>query len=85
MTFKELQQVMNLYDIPKDVTLMSDSGWECDATDMNGAYYNEEENILVFTQYACSGDDYFVSKKWKLVYGEKRGWDDRWYERMDIY
>ena len=83
MTFKILKQIMNLYDIPEDVELISDSGWECGATDMDGVYYNEEENTIVFTQYATSYDHYFQDEHWKLVYGERQDWDDHWDERMN--
>lgn len=30
---------------------MSDSGWECDATEIYGVYYNSKINTIVFTQY----------------------------------
>ena len=58
MTFEKLEQLINKYNISKDVTLMSDSGWECDATDMDGVFYNKEENVIVFTQYDWGDDDY---------------------------
>lgn len=51
MTYKILQQIIKENNIPDDVKLMSDSGWECDATDMDGIFYNKKENILIFTQY----------------------------------
>jgi hypothetical protein len=71
MTFKKLKQVIEKNNIPEDVTLMSDSGWECCATDMNGVYYNEREKTIVFTQIVDGGnnDDYIKSSSWKLLYG----------------
>ena len=49
MTYGELTKLMQAYDIPEDVKLMSDSGWEIDETDMDGVYYNPETNVIVFT------------------------------------
>ena len=54
MTYKELKEIFTKNNIPEDAHLMSDSGWECCATDMNGIYYNNESN---FTN---------VSKKWVI-------------------
>lgn len=50
MTFKKLKQIFIENNIPEDVILKSDSGWECDPTNMDGIYYNREDNIVVFTQ-----------------------------------
>ena len=50
MTFLELEKLFKKYNIPKDVKLMSNSGWECDATEMDGVYYCKEENLIHFTQ-----------------------------------
>ena len=50
MTFKKLKQIFIENNIPENVILKSDSGWECDPTDMDGIYYNKEDNIVVFTQ-----------------------------------
>ncbi len=60
MTVKELKQILTANNIPEDARLMSDSGWECGATDMDGVYYNPKENIVVFTQeYEYNyGDDF---------------------------
>jgi hypothetical protein len=37
-------------NIPADATLMSDSGWECCATDTDGVYYRVKDNTVVLTQ-----------------------------------
>lgn len=50
MTFKKLKQIFIENNIPENVILKSDSGWECDPTNMDGIYYNKEDNIVVFTQ-----------------------------------
>lgn len=38
MTFDILQKIIKENNIPSNVHLTSDSGWECDATEMNGVY-----------------------------------------------
>lgn len=56
MTFAELNKIIEDNNIPHDVKLMSDSGWECDASDMDGVYYNKEKNEIVFTQNTMAHD-----------------------------
>lgn len=51
MTFEKLSKIIEKYNIPKDVVLLSDSGWECSETEMQGVFYNREENKIIFTQY----------------------------------
>lgn len=63
MTYEELENIIIQNDIPKNVLLLSDSGWECDATDMDGVYYDEEENTLIFTQHISKYDGYFNNLK----------------------
>lgn len=58
MTFAELNKIIEDNNIPHDVKLMSDSGWECGATDMDGVYYNREKNEIVFTQQTQTIDDW---------------------------
>lgn len=50
-TLKTLNDLCAKYNIPEDVQLWSDSGWECNRTEMGEAYYNEKLNIIVFTQF----------------------------------
>lgn len=71
MTFGLLNKIIEENNIPDDVTLMSDSGWECDATEMDGIYYNSESNIIVFTQYASEFDSYQKDNKWKMLYSNR--------------
>jgi hypothetical protein len=48
--FNELCELIEKYNIPHDVRLMSDSGWECCATDMTGVFYIKDINTIIFTQ-----------------------------------
>lgn len=50
MTLAELNDICKRNNIPDDVTLLSDSGWECCETEMNGVWYSEIDNAIVFTQ-----------------------------------
>ena len=50
MTFETLKKVIDNNHIPYDVELWSDSGWECDPTEMDGIWYSSKENAIVFTQ-----------------------------------
>lgn len=76
MTFAILKQIMEESNIPDNVTLMSDSGWECCATVMDGVYYDRSENIMVFTQCPSKYDDKYNknSDKWELVWGSYPEW-----------
>lgn len=66
MTFDTLKKIIKDNRIPSDVHLISDSGWECSATEMDGVYYNESENTIVFTQYSYKCNGYYdKSDKWK--------------------
>lgn len=69
MTFELLSRLIEKHDIPKDVELISNSGWECNATDMNGVYYNRKDNLIVFTQDGEENDDEFYDPEWELIYG----------------
>lgn len=70
MTFKLLQKIIADNNIPEDVHLMSDSGWECDATDIGGIYYNEIFNLIIFTQGFDIDIPYSDDPKWKCLYKE---------------
>lgn len=77
MTFGELQNIIKDNNIPEDVHLTSDSGWECNATEMDGVYYNETLNEIVFTQdsfgdYHYDGDDAWKKIK-KADYSNREG------------
>lgn len=64
MTVGELFNIFKQNDIPDNAVLMSDSGWECDATDMDGVYYSKTENVAVFTQKFSEYDSYYKSPEW---------------------
>lgn len=62
MTFEKLKELIEKHNIPSNVKLLSDSGWECYETEMNGVFYNEKENHIVFTQEFHLGDEYLENK-----------------------
>lgn len=59
VTYGQLKEIFESNQIPEDTVLMSDSGWECDATHMDGIFYNKEKGVIVFTQ------DEFIDKCYK--------------------
>lgn len=68
MKLKELYEIIKKNSIPEDAILLSDSGWECSATDMDGIYYNKKENIIVFTQEFDEFDkEYYNNPEWIML------------------
>lgn len=67
LTFELLYKIIEKNNIPHDVNLMSDSGWECYATEMGCIYYNESENVIVFTQKESKYDVYYNDKNWRIL------------------
>lgn len=85
MTLEKLSEIMKEHNIPGDVRLMSDSGWECDATDMDGIFYNKKENILVFTQEGNANfmDEHYYNGDWELLCGTRKEWDTEEFTECD--
>lgn len=71
MTIGEFAKIIKAYNIPDDVTMLSDSGWECGPTDMEGLYYNEHSKKLVFTQTGDEYESYFDDPEWRLIHSEE--------------
>lgn len=66
MTFERLKELIEKYYIPSNVKLLSDSGWECDETEMDGVFYNEKENHIIFTQsFDLANNKYIENKDYK--------------------
>ena len=55
--------------IPEDTGIMSYTGWECDATVVNGAVWNPEAGIVILLQETAPDD-------WEEIVGKVRkgGW-----------
>lgn len=49
-TYKELMKLFEANQIPEDTRIMSYTGWECDATEINGAVWNPEAGIVILFQ-----------------------------------
>lgn len=69
MTFGQLHKIIVDNDIPDEVHLMSDSGWECSATEMNGVYYDKFKKLIVFTQEGEPPSDTFSN--WEQLYPKR--------------
>lgn len=50
MNIKLFKEIIEENNIPDDCRMLSDSGWECGATDMDGIYYDAKQNEIIFTQ-----------------------------------
>jgi len=50
MTYKELKSLIENNNIPENVVLMSNSGWECGATSVEVCYYSPSKNELHLVQ-----------------------------------
>lgn len=68
MTFNILNQIIEENDIPKDVHLQSDSGWECSETEMDGVWYNRSTNTIIFTQDGDEYDNYADKADWECLF-----------------
>lgn len=68
MTRDLLNHILEENRIPGDVHFMSDSGWECDPTEMDGVFYHRNNNTIVFTQGGCSDREYEQSEEWEILY-----------------
>ena len=69
MTVKEFNKIVQDNNIPDDITMMSDSGWECCESDMDGVYYNEENKLIIFTQNGDMFESNWYGKEgWKLLH-----------------
>lgn len=69
MTIKQFTDAIRKNNIPPDAIMMSDSGWEAWETDMDGIYYNEKKNVLVFTQdFSMHGlHDEYLQPEWRPI------------------
>ena len=53
MTLEKMKEIMDRNGVPGNARLMSNSGWELGATDMDGIIWNPEENVIHFVQMAA--------------------------------
>lgn len=68
MTFELLKKIIEENNIPENVTLRSNSGWECNATEMDGVWYSKEDNVIHFTQDGWPGAEEREAG-FELIYG----------------
>lgn len=73
MTVGKFAQIIKENNIPEDAVMLSDSGWECSSTDMDGVYYNKETNEIMFTQEGDEYDhDYYNVSPWQLLHSKEK-------------
>lgn len=68
MTMELLCKIIEENNIPRDVHFVSDSGWECEPTEMDGVFYHWKNNTIVFTQGVCSEREYEQAEEWEILY-----------------
>ena len=74
MTIKDFYKIVQDNNIPDDVTMESDSGWQCCESDMDGVYYNEEEKRIIFTQNGDLFESHWYGQEgWKLLHSSEEG------------
>ena len=67
MTATELIKILE--KLPSDVFIETDSGWECDATEVNTAHYSSQKHVLVLTWKPQGNYKYYEeSPKWECVF-----------------
>ena len=67
MTLELLNKICEENNVPKDVHLRSDSGWECSPTEMNGVWFDALRNEMIITQGYHEVDEYL---DYKCLYGK---------------
>jgi len=50
MTLELLKVAFEVAKVDKNAKIFSDSGWECDPTNVGGAFYSQNANIVILTQ-----------------------------------
>lgn len=71
MTIGEFSKLIKDNNIPEDARMLSDSGWECGPSNMDGVYYNERKNEIVITQLGNKYDSYYGKDGWNLIHSYK--------------
>ena len=61
MTLKRFLELVKEYNIPEDVILQSDSGWECSETNINAFIYLPDEKKLIGIKEA--DEEYLIEEK----------------------
>ena len=54
--------------IDNNAVIMTDSGWECDETEVNMVYYNAKTNVIMLTRKYGNYETYEDSDDWKLLW-----------------
>ena len=68
LTVGDFNNIINKCGIPSDCVILTDSGWECDPTEVIAVFYNETEKVVVFTQGQYN-TRYTEEKGYKCIYG----------------
>lgn len=59
------------FNLPSDSEIRTDSGWECDDTEVDMVYYNSKTKVLMLTRRLGNYDTYEENEDWKLLWKSK--------------
>lgn len=71
MKIGEFSKLIKDNNIPEDAIMLSDSGWECEPSCMDGIYYSESKNEIMITQEGDKYDRYYGNEEWHLIHSIK--------------
>lgn len=71
MTYEYLVKVIKVNNIPKNVKLICNGSWGCEAVDFKNIWYNPSLNVISLTT-GIEDIDYIESLDWYLLTEETR-------------
>ena len=80
MKIEEFKHLIEEHNIPDDCELLSDSGWECDSTTINGWIYLPLTNVLIGYQWTAKE---LLEEVMKADLRKNNG-DSRWYWSLPV-
>lgn len=72
ITVGNLMGLITANNIDEHATVMTDSGWECDETEVDMIFYNPKTKVLMFTREYGNALVYEESDDWKLLWKYKK-------------
>ena len=67
MTIGMLNRIIENFHLPPDTEIQTDSGWECDPTEVDMVYYNSKTKVLMLTRRCGNCKAYEEDSDWKLL------------------
>ena len=67
MNIENFKKLIEKYNIPEDIILQSDTGWECGYSDLSSIAYNKKEKRIVFLSDDTLIIPYYHTKDWQIL------------------